>query len=274
MDYLNGKDQQLNTKDSNNNLNFNKKEVFKENNYPKPVIKKDNIIQHNNNKLKKNNYINNVVNNKEEKEIVNVIIPNNKEKEKELENINLLKKNLMGNILMQNNQNVIATNISNNNFNFNEKKQNPIAINPSNFNLDRDINNIPSSKPKVRSSIEIESNKTPKIEKMPSLESRNSDKRIDRKNESPAKAIDIKKNYNQIINNKKRESPVNNNFFNKEREINKGKKLSKEEETVNSDKESVQILHSERKRSESRGSEEGQKNLKDFMKNMMEKVNN
>jgi hypothetical protein len=273
LERLSNKDQ-INTRESINNLISNKNANIKDNYYNKPVIKKDNVPLQNN-KLKKNNYNNYVSNNKDEKEIVNVILMNNKEKEreKELENINLLKRNLMVKETNQLNHNIINTNISNNNFNFNEKKQNQIPINPINISLENYLQ-IPGSKPKLRCSTEIETNKILKNEKMPSLESKNSDKKIDKKNESPVKVNEIKRNNNLIINLKKDNPMLNNLLVNKEKEKEAyiGKK-STENTTVNSDKENVQVSNSDRKRSESRGSEEGrEKNLKDFMKNMKEKV--
>ena len=273
LERLSNKDQ-INTRESYNNLISNKNGNMKDINYNKPVIKKDNVPLQNN-KLKKNNYNNYVSNNKDEKEIVNVIFMNNKEKEreKELENINLLKRNLMVKESNQINHNILNTNISNNNVNFNDKKQNQNPINPVNISLENYLL-IPGSKQKLRVSTEVEINKIQKNEKMPSLESKNSEKKMEKKNESPVKVNDIKRNNNLIINLKKDNPIINNLLVNKEKEKEafKGKK-STETTTVNSDKETVQISQNDRKRSESRGSEEGrEKNLKDFMKNMKEKV--
>jgi hypothetical protein len=215
-------------------------------NYQKPIIKKDSVgagpqaqaVPPN----KKKNYHYEVNSNNP-----NNIPSNLMNKEKEIENnINNLKKNLSNNPL---------------------GKERPagILVNPS---YEKD-----AYKPKIRSSIEIDSNRTPKFEVpkvMPdtksSLERRNSEKKAEISS-------------NVVYENLKR------NNLNKKKELN----LNLQKDILPTKKNSESTPHSnvstnfdnqsERKRSESRGSQgQDEKDrpiqLKDFVKNMKENMKN
>jgi hypothetical protein len=207
---------------SGNSKNEQKEKEIKD--YQKPIIKKES----NQPNKKKNYHFNN------DKE-VNVFKEKEKEKEKEIDtNVSNLKRNLSNN------------------------KESNKAINqvvPSfAFNYDKELIN---KQQKIRSSIEIETNRTPKVEKiMP--DSKSSIASNDRRE----KQINYDRKMSNNVN--KKVNQVNNVVTTKKQE-------KSEQSTLNTNENC-----SERKRSGSRGStqEEREKHLqlKDFMRNMKENV--
>lgn len=314
------------SRDGRQDVNKESDRNHREQGFQKPIIKRDANTPANNKAKKNYHFDNNKDRNKDldkEKEVCNVIY-NAKDKDKaldkDIENLYNLKRNLMKekNSDKDNNSNANNNLVSNNvkdNFkdvnNINSKEKN-LFINPNiAFNLkDQEKEN----KRNVKSSLEIETNRTPKVIETKIPESKNINEKRNSADNKREKYIEKELNLNNLdkkgikkqvsnnvlLSNKHEKEPINSkknsehNLGHYHAHIDKNLEIKENNSNRDSNQNLIQIQQAnngfytpnpssnnflDRRRSESKSSQEDSKHekgvqLKDFMKNMKERIKN
>jgi serine/threonine protein kinase len=271
--YVNENKKELNGNNNNGNGNIPAKDLVNNNNYQKPIIKKEekvitNISNNNAAKLNNNNKKN--YHYKDEKGDNNN--NNNKDKDKDkdkdmVENILNLKRNLLSN-----NQ-CAPQGVANPE----KKPQHALIINP-NFG----VNYV--DKQKVKNSIEIETSRTPKVEGSKNIVELKKEKRHSEKKIEPVTNItsnNSNENFSKRNNAKvclKKEPSIGVKETAPSSKKSSDKNISTGIESSSNHVVNVNLsgninIPQERKRSDSKGSHQEDKNsIKDYIKNMKHKV--